>query len=297
MHVAARPRYFNMCLSGAVPQHGHFLEYAMAVINILVQVGFVWGSYLFLSSDEGDLKLGDTLFIIGSVITFVFALYALMESRAHWINYVEAEREDRIEFWESSMFFFAGLVFMVGSFFYWPGIYNWWYEGQEQHIINEMEESGESHGAWCFILGSLLFLIASMFNAIGLGMNKEENEKNPMMTVCHYIHIAALFCSQLGSVLFVAGSWMYRPVIGGSCPDFNARYEGQAQEGEPVAEHACQSTGEFGTYLYIYGSVLYLLEAILNFTNSALKHKYCNDGKVGHKEVQESDLELLENES
>jgi len=299
VHVATRPRFFNMCISGAKPQHGHFLEYAMSVINILVQVGFLWGSYLFLSSDEASLKLGDCMFIAGSVITFVFALYALIESRAHWKNYANAEREDRIEFWESTMFFFAGLVFLVGSIFYWPGIYTWWYAGEAESYINEMEEGGEAHGARCFVGGSVLFLIASLFNGIGLGMNKEENELNPMMTVVHYIHIAALFNSQMGSVLFVAGSWMYRPIIGGEdCADFNARYEGGAQEGEPVAEHACQSVGSFGTQLYIIGSAMYLIEALLNFTNSALKHKFCNDGKVGNKEeLQESDVELLENKS
>merc|ERR1712070_840385 len=126
-------------------------------------------------------------------------------------------------------------------------------------------------------------LIASMFNAIGLGMNKEEQSQNPVYVVVHYIHIVALFNSQMGSVLFVAGSWMYRPVIGSACPDFNARYEGEAQEGEIVAEHACETTGTFGTKLYIIGSAMYLIEALLNFVNSALKHKYCNDGKVGHK--------------
>lgn len=274
----------------------------MSVINILVQVGFLWGSYLFLSSDEDDLKLGDTLFILGSIITFVFALFNLIESRAHWQNYYKAEREDRIEFWETSMFFFAGLIFMIGSFFYWPGIYSWWYAGaaecgesppEDCHYINEMEESGEAHGARCFIAGSFMFLIASMFNGIGLGMNKEEAEPNPTSVVVHYIHIAALFMSQMGSVLFVAGSWMYRPVIGGACGEFEPAYIGAEQEGEVVAQHACESTGTFGTKLYIIGSAMYLVEALLNFTNSALKHKYCNDGKEGHKKVLDSDEELL----
>lgn len=288
IHQAARPRFFNMCMSGAKPQHGHFLEYIMSITNIFVQVGFLWGSYLFLSSDENDLKLGDALFIVGSVITFVFAAYNLIESRAHWQHYYMAEREDRIEFWESSMFFFAGLVFMVGSFFYWPGIYNWWYADADESTINDLEESGEAHGARCFIAGSVMFLIASMFNAIGLGMNKEEAAKNDVAVWTHYIHIAGLMCSQLGSVLFVAGSWMYRPAIGGACPDFTERYEGAAQAGEPVAERACESTGSFGTKLYIWGSLLYLIEALLGFTNSALKHQYLNEGKVGHKEMPES---------
>lgn len=285
-------------MTGAKPQHGHFLEYVMSVINIGVQIGFLIGSYLFLSSDEDDLKVGDTLFIIGSIITFVFAAYALFESRHHWENYYMAEREDRIEFWESAMFFFAGLVFMVGSFFYWPGIYDWWYAGQDQTYINNMEESGEAHGARCFIGGSVLFLIASMFNGIGLGMNKEEEAQNPVAVITHYIHLAALINSQMGSVLFVAGSWMYRPIIGSACPDFNARYEGEAQEGQIVAEHACETTGSFGTKLYIIGSAMYLIEALLNFINSALKHKYCNDGKLGHKEMPaESGDEDLLNES
>jgi len=304
MHAAQRPRFFNMCISGAKPQHGHFLEYAMSITNIMVQVGFVWGSYLFLSSDPIDLKFGDTLFIIGSVITFLFAGFNLAESRAHWANYREAEREDRIEFWEATMFFFAGLVFLVGSIFYWPGIYDWWYAadleegGRGETYVHDMEESGEAHGARCFIGGSVLFLIATMFNGIGLGMNKKEAEKNPVSVVTHYLHLAALFNSQMGSVLFVAGSWMYRPIIGGACPDYNARYEGEAQEGEIVAEHACESTGAFGTKLYIIGSCMYLTEALLNFTSSALKHKYCNDGKVGHKDEKgESDNDLLENES
>jgi len=300
LHVAQRPRFFNLCCQGATPQHGHFLEYGMSVTNILVQVGFTWGSYLFLSSNPTDLRIGDCLFIAGSVITFMFALFSLIESRKHWENYKQAEREDRIEFWESSLFFFAGLVFLVGSLFYWPGIYGWWYSGEDESFISSMEESGEGHGAGCFVAGSVLFLMASMFNGIGLGMNKEENEQNDMARMVHYIHLGALICSQMGSVLFVAGSWMYRPIGGSGCPDFDPRYEGEAQEGEPVAEHACETTGTFGTWLYIYGSLLYLTEALLNFTNSALKHKYCNDGKVGHKAEKEepgSDTEALVNES
>lgn len=295
MHVAARPRFFNMCMKNAEPRHGHFIEYAMGVTNILVQLGFIWGSYLFLSSDDGDLRLGDTFFILGSVITFAFALYALVESRAHWEHYQQAEREDRIEFWESVLFFLAGLVFLLGSLFYWPGIYKWWYADQEETVINNMEENGEGKGAGCFIAGSILFLMASMFNAIGLGMNKEENEQNDNMRVVHYVHLLALLCSQLGSALFIAGSIMYRPILGSVCPDFDPRYEGAAQAGEPVAEHACETSGEMGTYLYIYGSILYLIEALLNFFNTAFKHLKCDSDKVGHKEQQEEEEDDIAN--
>jgi len=169
----------------------------MSIINILVQFAFLYGSYLFLSSAEGDLKLGDELFIAGSVITFVFAAYNLIESRNHWMNYYDAEREDRIEFWEVTMFFLAGLVFMVGSFFYWPGIYGTWCgEGCSEHDVNDLEFNGESWGAFLFVMGSLMFVCASMFNAIGLGMNKyEEDQKDTVAVTVHYIHPVALISS------------------------------------------------------------------------------------------------------
>jgi len=234
------------------------------------------------------LRFGDTLFILGSVITFAFALFNMVESRAHWKDYANAEREDRIEFWETLMFFLAGCVFLAGSIFYWPGIFAWWYQGQTETYINDAEEHGEGVGAYCFVSGSTLFLIASMFNAIGLGMNKEEAEENRISVITHYIHVVALMCSQCGSVLFVAGSLMYRPGVGGSCADYNARYEGAAQVGEVAAAHACVSTGTFGTNLYIYGSVLYLIESLLGFVNSILKGSYlADDDKVGHKTVEE----------
>lgn len=261
----------------------------MSIINTLVQFGFLWGSYLFLSSDEGDLKVGDVLFIVGSVITFVFAAYNLIESRNHWMAYYDAEREDRIEFWEVSLFFVAGFVFMIGSFFYWPGVYEWWCGGGvdcTEHVIGELEFNGESWGAFLFVMGSLMFLGASMFNAIGLGMNKFEDDINNTVAVTvHYIHLVALVASQLGSTCFVVGSFLYRPVFP-ACPSLTERYAGAAQTNQTRAEEVCESTGTAGTWLYIYGSGLYCLEAVLNFISSALKSAYFkDDGKVGHKEI------------
>lgn len=263
----------------------------MSIINLLVQVGFLWGSYLFLSSDEDDLKRGDILFIVGSVITFVFAAYNLVESRAHWLNYYDAEREDRIEFWEVAMFFLAGLVFMVGSFFYWPGIYDAWCgEACTETDINDMEFNGESWGAFLFVMGSLMFVCASMFNAIGLGMNKYEEERDDQVAVAvHYIHLVALISSQLGSTAFVVGSFLYRPVFP-ACPELTERYAGEAQTGQEEAEAVCTSTGTAGTWLYIYGSFFYVLEAILNLVSSALKHGSGSE-KEGHKLVEAPDEE------
>lgn len=228
---------------------------------------------------------GDILFIVGSVITFVFAAYNLVESRTHWLDYYRAEREDRIEFWEVAMFFLAGLVFMVGSFFYWPGIYETWCgEDCTEHEINDMEFNGESWGAFLFVMGSLMFVCASMFNAIGLGMNKYEEERDDQVAVAvHYIHLVALISSQLGSTCFVVGSFLYRPVFP-PCAALTERYAGEAQTGQEEAEKACESTGTAGTWLYVYGSCFYVLEALLGLVSSALKHGSGSE-KEGHKLV------------
>lgn len=288
MHAAQRPRFFHLCIKGSTPQHGHCIEYTMSIINTLVQFGFLWGSYLFLG-DEDDLRFGDVLFILGSFITFVFAAYNLIESRNHWLNYYAAEREDRIEFWEVSMFFLAGLVFFVGSLFYWPGVYqNWICQGCTETAVNDWEFWGESWGAFLFVMGSLMFVCASMFNAIGLGMNKyEDDQTDPVAVRVHYIHLIALISSQLGSTCFVVGSFLYRPVFP-ACPALTERYAGQAQTGQEVAEEACESTGTAGTWLYVYGSYFYILEALLNFTSTALKGASSNE-KVGHKAVPDDE--------
>merc|ERR1719453_2849930 len=102
-------------------------------------------------------------------------------------------------------------------------------------------------------------------------MNKYEEERDDQVAVAvHYIHLIALISSQLGSTAFVVGSFLYRPVFP-ACPALTERYAGEAQTGQEEAEEACESTGSAGTWLYIYGSVLYCLEALLNFTASALK--------------------------
>lgn len=262
----------------------------MSIINICVQFAFLYGSILFLNSDVASLQLGDELFITGSVITFAFAAYNLVESRHHWLNYYDAEREDRIEFWEVSMFFIAGLVFMIGSFFYWPGVYEWPMfcgdQCEDETVIGDMEFNGESWGAFLFVMGSLLFVVASMFNAIGMGMNKFEDDRdNGAAVAVHYIHVVALIASQLGSTCFVVGSFLYRPVFP-ACPALTERYAGEAQVGQAVAEQACESTGTYGTWLYIYGSTLYCLESLLMFAASAMKAQSLqDDSMVGHKAI------------
>jgi len=66
------------------------------------------------------------------------------------------------------------------------------------------------------------------------------------------------------------------------------RYTGEAQTGQDVAEEACESTGTAGTWLYIYGSCFYCLEALLGFAATAFKTGD-KSAKVGHKAIPEED--------
>merc|ERR1712127_598139 len=89
---------------------------------------------------------------------------------------------------------------------------------------------------------------------------------------------------------FVVGSFLYRPVFP-ACPSLSVRYAGSAQVGEETAERVCESTGDFGTRLYIAGSVMYLTEALLAFVCCALKGQFqIDDNKVGNKAVDDEEL-------
>lgn len=158
----------------------------------------------------------------------------------------------RNEFLEQMNFLVAGIVFFIGSLLYMPGIY-----GTNQ----EMKELGAQIGSYCFIAGSLGFVMATFFSAIGMAADPNHQNLQPgsVKTYCHYLHIMGLACSQLGSVLFVTGSVLYRPIFA---------------YGENVAADA-------GTRYYIVGSMLYTFEALLCLKVTYLKHKIDrqDDGK------------------
>lgn len=244
----------------ADPEHQHPMEYVVAWLGVAVNVGFIIGSVCFLSRwPIAVIFFGDWFFVIGSLVGVLLSAHAIHESHA-FSRFDEMMQltgnENRLlrnEFLEQLNFFVSGIVFFIGSVLYMPGIY-----GPNQ----EMKELGAGLGAWCFIAGSMGFVMATFFSAIGMAADPNHQNLQPgsVKTYCHYLHIIGLACSQLGSVFFVTGSVLYRPVFA----------------------YGHNTSADAGTRYYIVGSVLYTIEALIVLKVVYLKHRIDgqDDGKV-----------------
>jgi len=241
----------------AEPEHGHHMEYVVAWLGVAVNIGFIIGSVCFLSRwPIAVIFFGDWFFVIGSAITVCLSIYAIHESHAlekfsEMLRLTGGEnRLMRNEFLEQLNFLGSGIIFFIGSLLYMPGIY-----GDNQ----EMKEYGAALGAYCFITGSMGFVMASFFSAIGMASDPNHQNLQPgsIKMYCHYLHIMGLACAQIGSVFFVTGSVLYRPIFA---------------FGQDVAADA-------GTRYYLVGSVLYTIEALL-----CLKVCYLKSSMDGHEE-------------
>jgi len=241
----------------AEPEHGHHMEYVVAWLGVAVNIGFIIGSVCFLSRwPIAVIFFGDWFFVIGSAITVCLSIHAIHESHAlekfsEMLRLTGGEnRLMRNEFLEQLNFLGSGIIFFIGSLLYMPGIY-----GDNQ----EMKEYGAALGAYCFITGSMGFVMASFFSAIGMASDPNHQNLQPgsIKMYCHYLHIMGLACAQIGSVFFVTGSVLYRPIFA---------------FGQDVAADA-------GTRYYLVGSVLYTIEALL-----CLKVCYLKSSMDGHEE-------------
>lgn len=251
-----RPRvYHKIMIPEAEPQHGHYLEYVVAWAGVAVNVGFIIGSVCFLSRwPIAVIFFGDWFFVIGSLVGVCLSMYSIHESHAlaKFTEMMQLTGNEnnllRNEFLEQMNFFMAGIVFFIGSLLYMPGIY-----GPNQ----EMKEFGAQLGAYCFIAGSMGFVMATFFAAIGMAADPNHQNLQPgsVKTRCHYLHIMGLACSQVGSVFFVTGSVLYRPVFA----------------------YGHNTAADAGTRYYIVGSILYTIEALLCLKVCYIKH--ANDGQ------------------
>lgn len=253
-HHTQRRKLYNAFVEGATPTHGHVVEYFLVVFNIMLSAAFVFGSVCFFY--EEWLGVGSYTFVFGSFSVFLMQVHAMWEernSKDHSDPIVD--REKSTEFQEHMAFAISGLLFAVGSIFYIPGI-----GGTDDPNVEYLDQS---YGSWIFLCGSFGFAVASYCNACAMADNKDETKMTDVYLLCHKLHVTGLLCSQLGSMFFFSGSFLYRPGLANHCEDETG-----------VAAKWCTSSADTGTWLYVIGSILFFIESILSFACSALKHKY-----------------------
>lgn len=250
------------------------LEYIVAIINVCINLAFLWGSVLFLASSKDqwysigidNYYLGDVLFIVGSAATGIVCakgLYETMDEKGEFMEHM-MNRVERNEIFEAALFVLAAIIFTIGSIIYYPG---WNYDSTED------KEWWESTGACMFIAGSFCFVLAAFFN--GYGKSQYDHTMSAKREFPTYVlKKYGLLCIVVGSVFFVVGSYLYRPGFHKGCnTEMTVGAEGKN-------EGICADSMNVGTWQYIYGSIFFCVDAFFQFGCLIIRHQEHNDGAI-----------------
>jgi len=257
-------------------------EIVAVSISIINGVAFTIGSVYFLP--EYSNKIGDIIFVVAGVLGVVQSGAALVAA-CQWEPQDEDEAQDvllplhnnkQLNAIQSALLFLvSNIIFVVGAFCFWPDIKAWFGE--------ETEITLGSAGAWLFVIGSMGFVIAAFNNGLALGKTYGAKKDRGIFDVVYRLKKNALLCALIGSICFVVGSILYRPGLNKSCTPIGANTTDAS--GKPIEtvdptdvfSSKCAETALFGTYLYILGSVLFLIEALLDMMSIIYELKFAKE--------------------
>jgi len=204
--VSVRPTVFHQ-ITNAPEKRETATEYTVLALGILTNFIFVIGCVLFFEEFSPKVNdIGLLLFLIGSLMNVFLSGYAMWEHR-HASQTFEVGARD--EFFEHLLYVSSGIFFAVGSVLWMPV----WGENKTHIFI------GHAGSAWCFIWGSMVLVLASVWNAFGLVDEHSKKDELPSSheIMCRRLASIALCCTALGGALFVAGSFMFRPAFENDC--------------------------------------------------------------------------------
>mmetsp|Transcript_39470 Transcript_39470/g.91610 ORF Transcript_39470/g.91610 Transcript_39470/m.91610 type:complete len:339 (-) Transcript_39470:132-1148(-) len=291
-------------------------KHVVACLNMFVSVQFLIGSFFFFTwLGSSAVYWGDWFFITGSALNCFISLSLTLD---HWreMDHIQSEvkkmpgegeedeknialqelEEKGRELMESSCYLAASAVFAVGCVLFYP------------HLFKDevKKEYGEEIGAYMFILGSFGFVIAAYYNALAM-VKGAAIHKAPKIGSIEYtkrqIVAGELFLSTIGSVLFVTGSFLYRPSYATNCSHEALLKSKEAEHGagglktslarlRPRLSHSllgvavpqpegmtedfrvlCVNVMNQGTMLYLLGSALFVGQCGLAFWRMYLQKR------------------------
>lgn len=204
---------------------------------------FLLGSVCFLptySSDVNTFLLGCQLFIVGGFVYFGLSAFTLLEAMRvkGW----------GIEAFEHVNYLVGSLLFLAGTVLYWPEELQHrhieWMKGLSLGIYFNLF-SPEFEGTLLFIVGSLLFAMAALVNALNSKAFSMAFSMGAHSTGSRLLlSSTALYMS--GSLLFVIGSVAWLPGLG-----WGKRAEA------------------IGAYLFVVGSAMYVVGGLLSILRIA----------------------------
>lgn len=251
------------------PHHGVLCEVIIELVMLLSSIMFVLGSMCFFSGLPFQvLEIGELLFMVSSAVYVavgILEMYEMCQSKGESLF-------SNSEFHEQTAYLISAIVFAAGTVLFWPTIYR----GDKA-----AEEKGETIAAWCFVTGSLGFVIAGFWNALSLADSAAEDEEAG--PVWRHLTKTALFCNILGGMMFVTGSYLYTLDTEESCDPFVPTTNVTGQAVQTKNSSNCVLVTDQGTILYTIGSVLYTIQAILNCVKVCARN--CINKRTGYCEV------------
>jgi len=236
--------------TGAASAHGHAMEYTLDILGILCAAAYIVGCYCFYSPIAEVYSVGDWCFIVASVINSGISVHTLVEQlHAMELEYpLRCSKRDELT--ETVLFLLANSCFAIGCIFFMPGLTGTAAGFLDVHAI----------GSWFCIVGSFGIVFAVFYNALGFHADEcDHGIDEDVAHLCVNITRYSMYVLLLGGVLFVVGSFMYRPVFGGACP-----------RGSTKA--SCLVVSWYGTTMFLWGSCCLLLNGVMVMTVGVMKH-------------------------
>jgi len=198
-------------------------QFRWETINaILYKIGgvlFIIGSIFFFPRFEAYADLGAWVFFVGSLVYLVVTVHDLAEVRHHWRLSKSHDRDTILEYAASASYVWGTVLFTVGSVFFLSSV--GWLKA----------------GAWCFVSGSLLFVL-------GAGINVLQIVKSSSIKILQLMNLTAI-TFVVGAVLFTVASVPYLWSV--------------------AAKSNRTTLYAFLAWQYLAGSVLFFLGGVFNY--------------------------------
>lgn len=203
-HHTLRPKLFHAATATEPAQleHGSCREYGVEAAGVAANAVFVVGAACgFERFGERAALIGNWLFIGGCAINAAI-LGLVMCERAAAKRHKSLTDKGRDELIECAHYFVSTVIFMIGCVFFNPNLYTAKHDAEWAHAV----------GSWCFIVGSIGFLLASYFNALGIAADHVEGARaGGALKLCGQLAQLGLLLTMCGSACFVLGSFLARP--------------------------------------------------------------------------------------
>lgn len=198
-------------------------QFRWETINaILYKIGgvlFIIGSIFFFPRFEAYADLGAWVFFVGSLVYLVVTVHDLAEVRHHWRLSKSHDRDTILEYAASASYVWGTVLFTVGSVFFLSSV--GWLKA----------------GAWCFVIGSLLFVLGACINVLQI-------VKSSSIKILQLMNLTAI-TFVVGAVLFTVASVPYLWSV--------------AAKSDRTTLYA------FLAWQYLAGSMLFFLGGVFNY--------------------------------